>query len=446
MKKLLFILLLLLSPMANAQTLEGHLKHHAGQELSLTGFNYYSNYALAKTTADSLGNFTLNYPKDYKGMAILQSQDNSSLVVALTEPNIHIRGTHLAEVDSLQFADHSKNKQFNTLVKGYSQRAQAYQAWRYLQPKYNEQAPLNAQKKVAELINNELKRLDSADVLAVNNLPKDSYLKWFVPVRKLINDMPQTARSYTERIPQHIQQFRTTDFTTPKFKTSGLFRELIEGHYLLLENMGQSLDSIYIQMNVSTDYLLKNVTPNKPLLTTVSKELFTYFEKRSLFKAASYLSESLINQHVEVLDSELRSKMERYVSLKVGTTAPDVQLTPTKKLSDTGNNILLVFGSSECGYCLDDKKKLETYYSKWQSEGTLELVYISIDTNKALFDQTYSNTPWQTYCDLKGWNTQGAKDYFVNATPTYVVLDKDLKILLHPKSVEHVEAWVSVNL
>ena len=446
MKKSLFIIVLSLSFITKAQTIMGQLKYHAEQQLSLTGFNYYESVELAKISIDSLGNFTLNYPKNYKGMAVINTQGNNSLVVDLTEPNIHIRGTHLTELDSLQFVNSPKNKQFNELVNGYTQRTQAYQAWRYLQPKYNEKQPLKAQKKVAQLINKEIKRLETADVLAVASLPENSYLSWFVPVRKLINDMPQTVRNYTERIPQNIQQFRSTDFNNPNFKTSGLFRELIEGHYLLLENMGQPLDSVYSQMNQSTEYLLANLKQNKPLLSKVSKELFTFFEKRSLFTVATYLSERLVSQHPEVLDAELRSKMERYVSLKVGDIAPDIQLTTTKKLSDIANNVLLVFGSSECSYCIDDKNKLEEYYPKWQDKGNLEVVYISIDTNKTDFETTYKNTPWETYCDFKGWDNKAVKDYYVNATPTYVLLDKNLKIVLHPKSVELVDSWVSLNL
>ena len=69
----------------------------------------------------------------------------------------------------------------------------------------------------------------------------------------------------------------TTDFNNPNFKTNGIFKDFIEGHYLLLENMGQSLDSIATQMNLNTGYLLDNLKQNKPVLKSTAKELFTYF-------------------------------------------------------------------------------------------------------------------------------------------------------------------------
>jgi hypothetical protein len=92
MKHILIIFLLLTSTtQIIAQTIHGQLKAHAGQHISLMGFNYYQSYEIAQTTADSLGNFILNYPKTYKGMGVLQTQDKSSLIVALTEPVITIK-------------------------------------------------------------------------------------------------------------------------------------------------------------------------------------------------------------------------------------------------------------------------------------------------------------------------------------------------------------------
>ena len=116
--------LLLYSIIATAQSLTGTLKHHAGQQISLTGFNYYDSYELAKTTVDSLGNFTLNYPKAYNGMAILQSQDNNRLVFVLAEKNIHLEGNHLKNKDKLQFINSGENTFFLKYVDQEEKRSQ----------------------------------------------------------------------------------------------------------------------------------------------------------------------------------------------------------------------------------------------------------------------------------------------------------------------------------
>ena len=446
MKQISFLLLLIASiAQTTAQTLTGQLKQHAGQTLSLTGFDYYKNYELATTTADSLGNFTLNYPKTYKGMGVLKTQDNNSLVLALLEPVITLKGTHLTEPNKVQYINSPKNQQFFSMAMGFSIHNNAYQAWRFLQPLYKDQSPLNQQKQVLATIQQELTRIETASQKEINTLPKQSYLYWFMPLKKLVNDMPQTVYKYPERIPQNIQQFRNTGFKNPNFKTSGLFKDLIEGHYMLLENMGQSIDSINTQMNTSTDYLLQNLQQNDSLLNTVSKELLSYFEKRSLFPAAAHLSSKLLAEKQCTLNDSLANSMQKYVALKVGNTAPDIQLN-NGKLSDIKKPVLLVFGASWCPHCKDEALQLLNYYDTWKTKKDLEVVYISIDTDKNQFETAYKNAPWQTYCDFKGWNTQAAKDYFVNATPTYILLDKDLKILVHPSSLGQVDTWVNYKL
>jgi thiol-disulfide isomerase/thioredoxin len=443
---LLLTLLLANILQVKAQTLKGTLTQHKGQTITLTGFNYYKALDLDKTVADSLGNFSLNYPKNYKGMGILKTQDNSSLVIVLKKSKTQITGTHLKDADSLQFINSIENNQFVKYAKAYTQGKQAYSAWRYLQPKYTNLQTLKTQKEVLETIDKELERLEQVPANAIKLIPENSYLHWFLPLQTLVKDMPETIHKYTENLPKNIQQFRSIDFNHPNFKTSGLFKELIEGHYFLLENMGQNLDSVYTQMNTSTDYLIKSLQKNDSLLNTVSETLFKYFEKRSLYPAAAHLSTQMLSQNQGVLSTSLAKTMQKYKDLKVGTIAPEIQLDATTKLSSIKKPVLLVFGESGCTHCKKEVLELLGYYDTWKAKKNIEVVYISLDIDKQAFKTAYQNSPWQTYCDYRGWDTQAAKDYFVNATPTYFLLDKDMKILVHPRSLGQVDAWVNYKL
>jgi thiol-disulfide isomerase/thioredoxin len=446
MKKIIVLLLLIVSKQqATAQTITGQLNAHAGQEINLSGFNNYKTIVLANTVADSLGTFTLNYPKTYRGMALLQTQDNNSTILLLNQQPITIKGTHITERDRLVF-----NNTENTLFFEYAiekgQRTNALSAWRYLENLYSKQPLFLKQTQVAKVILQEQNRILKEDALFVNSLEKDSYLAWFIPQRTLIEETPTIMRTETERIPEAIAQFRNTNFNNPNFKTSGLLKEFIEGHYFLLENMGQSLDTVYKEMNVSTNYLITNLTVNDSLLNTVSEKLLKYFEKRSLISAAAHLSNKVLSQSQCILNDSLVNNMQKYVTLKIGNTAPDIQLN-TRKLSNLKKPVLLVFGASWCPHCVTEKKVLLAQYSSWQKTNkNIEVVYISLDTDKPAYNAAFKNTPWQSYCDYKGWDTQAAKDYFVNGTPTYVLLDKDLKILAHPNSIAHATVWVNTRL
>lgn len=443
MRLILAAILLLITSSLQAQTITGTIPQHAGQQISLTGFNYYNSYKLASTTVDSLGYFSLNYPKDYKGMGIINTQDNSSLIVVLTSPTISFRGTHLTQTDSLKFKASAQNTKLASFAKNNLLRQQAYQAWRYLLPIYSKQ---NNQPKVLKTIAKETARIAKADSVEINQIPnKYSYLRWFLTMRTLVNNMPATVHNYPERLSQNIQQFRAINLANPNFKTSGLYKELIEGHYMLLENMGQPLDSVAVQMNLSTKHLIDNLQSNDDLLNETAKNLFNYFEKRSLFTASEYLSVSLLSNKQCSLHDDLVAKLESYRKLKVGATAPDITLNNKQKLSEVKTNKLVVFGASWCPNCKTEALELLKFFDAWKTKN-VEIVYISIDTDTTAFETAYKNAPWQTYSDFKGWDTQAAKDYYITGTPSYFLLDVNNKILVRPNSVAHANAWIEHKL
>lgn len=445
-KGLLFFLLCAATSVSlKAQEVKGCLRNNSLQEITLTGFNYEHSYLLAKATTDTSGNFHLNYTKGYKGIAVLKTQDNNSLVIVLDEPSVIIEGENLQDLDNISFQENSSNSLFYELTASYQDRSQAYKAWRYLQQKYEASKALKNETAVVKAIQEEIERIEEKDQSQFSTLPEDSYLKWYVPKRKLLSDMPESARNYPERIEKNIQQFRRIDFNHENFKQSGLFKELIEGHYLLLENMGQTFDSMYTQMNLSTDYLIENLKHNDSLFSQVSEKLFKLFEKRSLFPAASHLSEQLLKQKdcTCELEKDFQKKLQKYGALKVGKAVPDIQLSENLKLSDIEQNVLLVFGSSTCPACQKEALELMHFYDSWKEMNIpLEIVYISLDTDKDTFQTAFRNAPWKSYCDFKAWNSPAVRDYYVYATPTYLLLDKDRKILLHPRSLAHVNAWI----
>jgi peroxiredoxin len=445
MKHIIYSILLFSSFLLNGQVLQGRFTEHPDKQFSLYGFKYDQQYKLAETTSDSLGNFVLHYPKTYKGVAVIAASKNEQLLILLEEPAMQLYGTHIKALDSVSYKS-PINQLFNTIGKGYTMRNNVYRAWRFLLKNY-ESTSLKTQHVELKAIKKAIQKIEVVNKKQLQLAPDNSYLQWYLPQRKLLNDMPQTLYNYPERLDRDLSTFRNIDFSHPNFKTSGLFWPLIEKHYFLLENMGQSLDSVYAQMNSSTDILLNSLKKKNDLYNTTAEKLFQLFEKRSLFKAAAHLSTRLLNTNdcACTLKEKLQRKLQKYGALKVGNTAPDINLGATK-LSDLNKTVLLVFGNSECPHCTKDISKLKAYYTAWKQKKDLEIVYISTDTQKHKYQTAYAKLPWQLYCDFKGWDTQAVKDYYVNATPTYLLLDKERTILAHPRSVEHVNTLVNYTL
>ena len=86
-------------------------------------------------------------------------------------------------------------------------------------------------------------------------------------------------------------------------------------------------------------------------------------------------------------------------------------------------------------------------YKRLKEKYDLEVVYVSIDTDKNAFEEYYKEAPFITYCDTKGWETKAVKDYHIFATPSYILLDNNLKILakiIAPEQLE--EVLTNINL
>ena len=441
MKIFCLLFTILIQTALSAQTILGNLEDHGFQEITIEGFDYYNTVTLAETEADSLGNFSLQYPKDYKGLALLKSQDNNSLVVLLSGENIQLQGTHIREIDSLVLTE-SENKTFFDYALAHSSRRNALNAWKHLDRLYDKNTSFSKQKKIKKAIVQEMQRLNKQEHLQINGMPKESYLRWFIPYRTFLQEMQTIIRTETERIPESITLFRTTDFNHPNWKTSGILQEFIEKHYFMLENSSGTVEEKQEKMNKSSLHLIDNLQSNEELFNAMVDKLFAFLEDRSLFIASEFLATQVLNDSKCEVEEKTSHKLEKYRNLKVGAKAPDIQLSQTQKLSDLKQPVLLVFGKSDCSYCKEEALDLLKYYHKWKTEKNVATVYVSIDTDEEAYAEAYENAPWQMFCDFKGWESEAVKDYHIWGTPTYFLLDKDLTILSHINSAKHANAWI----
>lgn len=459
MKKLLILIIyqIIIIVSIQAQQVSGQLKYQAGQNIKLLGYNGFETVVLASSAIDSLGNFSLRCTTDYNGMAYLETSDNGHLFIVVNEPDIIIKGTHLQQPDSIVFENSIENRLFTQYAVEHNQREAALAGWKFLLPQYKAVPQLKKQKQSYVLIQDEIQRLKSEDKQFLQDIDKSTYVSWFLPLRKLIDDMPVSARRDTERIPQNIADFRSIDFADNRLYHSGIMNDLLIGHYMLLENMGQSLDSIAVQMNFSTNYLIANLDGHDELLNKVTDFIFGLMERRSLFTASEYLALTMLTQNSCVLEDDLSNKLETYRAMKVGNIVSDIKFSGITKvngeevngittLSELNNKAtLVIFGASWCPGCIEDILKIASYYKKWKAKG-LVIIYISLDTDEKTFTKFSKEFPWLSYCDLQGWESKVAKDYYVFSTPTMFLLDKNRKILIRPVSVEHVNAWVEQKM
>ena len=278
-----------------------------------------------------------------------------------------------------------------------------------------------------------------------------------MPVRKLLSSVSNVVQNRPAEIDATIGAFRMLDYSDSRLYKSGFFREAMESHFWLIENSGLPQDTIFKEMNISTDLILKNVQKNELLFNEILKHLFDYFEKHNLFKPSEYLSVKALSQNSCKLTENLEIQLESYRTMKIGNTASDIFFTadvlkngfpiksPTRLSEINSKYKVVVFGASWCGACTEEMGQLLPLYEKWNAKG-IEVVFISMDTDKKTFLDYVITFPFISYCDYKKWDTQAAKEYYVSSSPTFYLLDKNNKIILRSISYKAIDNWIDNDM
>jgi thiol-disulfide isomerase/thioredoxin len=441
-----------------SQTITGNLSLLANQSINLEGFNGLESYSISNAIIDDKGNFELVYSKADYGVGYLLSSDKKPLFVLLSGEDIVLAGEALSYLETISVTKGKENQWFEQYAKEHPKRDQALSAWIYLEKMYTADNLFALQQTPQQAIAQEKKRINAEDSTFLAELPKDSYVRWFLPMRKLVSGVSTIAQYRPEEIPATIEALRAIDYTDNQLYKSGLFKDAIESHFWLLENSGKSLDSVFIEMQHSIDAMMINLVKDEKKLNEVTDFLFDLLERHSLFQASEYLALKVLNEVSCTIDNDLAKQLESYRAMKKGNIAPDIifsgdnyapgygQNNAPKKLSDLNNNYtVVVFGASWCPKCTEELPEIAKHYSKWKAQG-VEVVFVSLDENKEMFKNFTSIFPFISFCDYQKWNSTAAKDYYVFGTPTMYLLDHKRKILLRPNSVSQMDAWVDWNL
>lgn len=377
----------------NATVVSGELKDLAGSKISLIGVNGTKETVLVTTTVDSLGYFSLNYPKNYKGIGNLQVFKKGEMMLLLNNKPINLEITDIKNLKTVVFKKDTENK----LFKAYK--------------------------------NNTL--LDK-------NIPKNSYLNYYIKTQKFIK-----AKVNNTSFKDYNVRFKQVSLQEKKLLNSGLWGNLIVAHFNKIEDSFTTTE-VEKQYKIGIDYILSQIDTNEQLTEMVGELLINYFNKKSLIIAAEYLSLKLQNHKIE--NNTLKTKLRQHTDLGITKKAPNIVFAkPYKnsitKLSEIKSKKVVVFWASWCKHCTTELPKLKQLYPQLQEKG-VEIVSVSLDTKQTPFLTKIEATGWVNYCDFKKWESPVAIDYSVFSTPTFYVLNSTNDIILKPKNVAQIQAYL----
>lgn len=281
-----------------------------------------------------------------------------------------------------------------------------------------------------------------------NKYVKDSKDKFVAPFIKASarNNPPEILTSVND----YLSNIKNTFFNQLDFSN----KTLINSSFLT----NRIMDYVFY-INYSDDEVQQQILYKKSIETVLSKIknasykrdiiefLIEQFEASKNLEIIDYLFENHYNKLPKILqNAKFKDEKQALFAAEIGRIAPDFSWNENGrnlKLStlNDAENYVLVFWSTSCSHCLKEIPMLHTYM---KNKPNMKVIAFALE-NDAFVWETYKKNNlfgWHNVLGLKKWENKTAKTYQVYSTPTYLILDKNKKIIGKPNEIKDVKEFI----
>jgi peroxiredoxin len=199
----------------------------------------------------------------------------------------------------------------------------------------------------------------------------------------------------------------------------------------------------------AVDTLLQKAKVNELVYQHMTEYLVDGFTKFGFDAIINYIVENYVIKDDLCLDSKIESTIQKRIdqskNLKIGTVVPNIILPDEDgKSIDLSRieteKILILFYSSKCPHCITSISELIKLYDN-QKQKTVEVLAISLDENRNEWTKFIEDNKlnWLNVSDLKGWTGKSVEEYYIYATPTMFLLNKERKIESKPLGIDEIK-------
>jgi thiol-disulfide isomerase/thioredoxin len=221
--------------------------------------------------------------------------------------------------------------------------------------------------------------------------------------------------------------------SNPVLINSPLYTELILEYlkYYMNPEMHFGEEEMNEGFKKSVDITMQRFSANEVTKKFALQYLQLGFKEIGNEKVLQYIDEKYQELAAQCQDETDKAafdkRMAGYVAMKESMQAPNITFTNNSTLYDIqSEQTLVVFWASWCPHCQEELPKVNA----WAKENpNTKVVGISLDDDEEAYENAIQQFPVIFHnCDFKKWGGKAVNDYFINATPTFILLDKDKKI------------------
>jgi peroxiredoxin len=234
----------------------------------------------------------------------------------------------------------------------------------------------------------------------------------------------------------------------PKLITTPIYTEHILNYlkYYLNPEMKFGIEEMENGFKKSADTIMQKFGGNSETKKFALQYLILGFKEIGQEKVLQYIDEKYSAELKQCQNDTDKIAFEEriagYAMMKVGMQAPDIEYSDaqgkSQKLKDIkSENVIVVFWASWCPNCSQEMPKLNELMA---TKTGVKVLAISLDEDeKSYMEATSKLTTMIHFSDFKKWNGKTVLDYHIVATPSFIVLDKDKKIIGKFSSLEELE-------
>lgn len=446
--KNIFILLFAISffgcSAQNSFELNGQIDSLPQKTIYLLDFYGFENNLIDSTKANSAGFFSFDFDETTPAGLYRLIIAGKHLNIIYNKEDIEFSSSYNHLIDSMKISESVENQIMIDYIMFMN----------------------SIQKKVVEL--NKLKAVYKEGDIFYENINKELEDLRINGLRKYTNDLiSRNPNSYfarflkTEQIPlvpdsipndrkvfyitDHL--FDNVDFNDSALINSPVYLQKVQIYFSLFTNIGtfDEVEQAYIR---ALDKLMSKAAVNDQVFNFILEDISNVFEKSEYDLFFAYLTENYLLQSScknEEDTQELKERLEFFKMLAIGNTAPDFTIfledSTVLVLSEMESEYkLLIFWASWCGHCNFMMPEIYKLYNENKSSD-FEVLAISIDNVEEEWKNAIeqNNYNWINYSELKGWDGSVALKYGIRATPTIILLDKNNKIILKPRTTQQLK-------
>ncbi len=278
--------------------------------------------------------------------------------------------------------------------------------------------------------------LESTDKIASHFIKANARYTTQKPIEK-----PQ---DYLNSVKTHFFDF--VDFNDTILLNSTFINDKIIDYIFYLNSSEDTEINTKLQKEAISTVITK-IGDNHSFAKDLEESLLYNFTQQQNVPMAKYILENHYNKlPISLQDIAFKKDMKAQLKTVIGNKAPNILWTDNGVSNDlysltNAEYYVVVFWSSSCGHCL---KEMPILYDFLKDNTKTKVIAVGLEKEETKSDWETLIVDYKEFIHVYGankWKNKFAREYGVNSTPSFFVLDANKKIIAKPDDVAELKVF-----